>query len=145
MDYAKKHVQIPFTSIQVNQDMMCAEHLDKSNVGLSYIVGFGEYTEGELCITDCKYNIRHQPLLFDGSKMLHKTEPWIGSRYTLVFHTIKPLPSYTLLVPPLTSYEAFEDTDKKWKLRDTRNDKVYWEKNGLDHPLKGRTKASFIA
>lgn len=141
IEYAKKHVPISFTSIQVNQNMHCEEHLDKGNVGTSYIVGFGDYCEGGgLWVSGYSHNIRYQPLLFDGSKQPHKTEVWRGNRITLVYHTIQPRPSYITLMPPLAVYEPFLDTDKKWKIKDKRTDAVYWGSNGLDHPLKGRKK-----
>ena len=141
MNYANKHVKIPFTSIQVNQDMHCDEHLDKGNIGLSYIVGFGEYPEGgNLWVAGYSHNIRYRPLLFDGSKQPHKTEVWRGNRFTLVFHTVKPKSSYAPLMSALSVYQTFLDTDGKWKIKDTRNDAVYWRNNGLPHPLKNRKK-----
>lgn len=143
MEYAKKHVQIPFTSIQVNQNMNCSEHLDRGNQGLSYIVGFGEYPEGGgLWVENYSYNIRYHPLLFDGSQMRHKTEVWRGDRYTIVFHTVKPKPSYVALMPPLSNYETFSDTEDRgrWKIKNRLTGAVYWGNNGLPHPLKGRKK-----
>jgi hypothetical protein len=142
MEYARKYLKIPFTSIQVNQNMECAEHLDKGNIGMSYIVGFGDYPEGgNLKISDYSYNIRYQPLLFDGSKEWHKTEIWRGNRFTIVFHTVHPKKSYIPLVPSLSVYQAFQDEkDLKWKIKDTRSGSVYWGSNGLPHPLKGRVK-----
>jgi hypothetical protein len=141
MDYARKYVQIPFTSIQVNQNMHCEEHLDKGNTGLSYIVGFGEYPEGgNLWVSGYNHNIRHSPLLFDGSKERHKTEVWRGNRFTIVFHTVNPKSSYAPLMPALSVYEAFQDVDNKWKIKDSRSGSVYWGSHGLPHPLKNRKK-----
>ena len=145
MEYAKKHVTIPFTSIQCNQNMLCEEHLDRGNTGISYIVGFGDYPEGGgLWISGYSYNIRYTPLLFDGSQMRHKTEVWRGQRYSLVFHTLLPRPSFVALTPPLSRYEAFLDTDGKWKIRDEVTDAVYWGSQGLPHALKGRIKSRQI-
>jgi hypothetical protein len=121
--------------------MECAEHLDKGKMGMSYIVGFGDYPEGgNLSVSGYSYNIRYIPLLFDGSKERHKTEVWRGDRFTIVYHTVKPKASYVALVPSLEVYQAFQDTDLKWKIKDTRNGAVYFGNQGLDHPLKGRKR-----
>jgi hypothetical protein len=143
MEYAKKHVKISFTSIQVNQQMSCEEHLDKGNIGTSYIVGFGDYFEGGgLSVAGYSHNIRHQPLLFDGSQMPHKTEVWRGERFTLVYHTINPRTSFAALMPSLDVYAAFLDTeDCKWKIKNQSTGEIYWRDNGLPHPLKGRVKS----
>jgi hypothetical protein len=86
IEYAKKHVDIPFKSIEVTRNIHCEEHLDKGNTELSYIVGFGEYPEGGgLWICGYSYNIRYRPLLFKGSKEHHKTELWRGNRFTILF------------------------------------------------------------
>ena len=145
IEYAKKHVNISFTSIQVNQNMLCEEHLDRGNIGVSYIVGFGEYPEGgNLWVDGYSHNIRHHPLLFDGSQMRHKTEIWRGQRFSLVFHTLLPRPSFVALTPPLSRYEAFLDTDGKWKIRDKITNMLFWGSNGLPHALKGRIKGPQI-
>lgn len=146
MEYARKHVEIPFTSIQVNENLACEEHKDRGNVGLSYIVGFGDYPEGGgLWIDGRSYDIRHRPLLFDGSKLPHKTEVWRGNRFTIVFHTILPKPSYRDLMPPLSVYEAFLDIENnKWKIRDVRDGSVYFGKIGLPHPLKGYQRKAVL-
>jgi len=143
MEYAKKHVKIPFTSIQVNQQMSCEEHLDKGNIGTSYIVGFGAYLEGGgLWVAGYSHNIRYRPLLFDGSQMRHKTEVWRGERFTLVYHTINPRQSFAALMPSLDVYAAFLDTeDGKWKIKNQSNGEIYWGNSGLPHPLKGRVKS----
>lgn len=139
MEYAKTYVNIPFTSIQVNQNMICEEHLDKGNIGLSYIVGFGSYEGGALCVEDYNHNIQYRPLLFDGSKQRHKTKPFRSDRYTIVFHTIHPKPSYRDQMPPLSVYEVVEDNGVQ-KIRDTRTGAMYWGSHGLDHPLRGRRR-----
>jgi len=148
-EFAKKHVPVPFTSVQVNDSVVCAKHKDKGNTGLSYIVAFSKsaedtFTGGDLSITEGakenKYNINLRPLLFDGSSLLHGTEPFEGTRYSIVFHTIKPKDAFASFMPSLSSYEAFHDSSGKWKIRDIRNGNVYWGSHGLPHPLKNRKK-----
>jgi hypothetical protein len=59
MQFAEKHVSphISYTSIQVNHNYPCNPHKDIGNVGDSYILAFGEFTGGELCIEDINYEI----------------------------------------------------------------------------------------
>jgi len=133
-----------FTSIQVNESYMCEAHFDKNNRGNSYIVGFGPYTGGELVLKgngDTDYNIRHRPMLFDGSKVEHFTREFTGKRYSLVFHTLIP-PLKFPMVRQLSDYEAVVK-DGVWVIAWYKPGEptVYLsKKNGLPHPLKGRKK-----
>ena len=83
-----------FTTIQYNKNQQCKKHLDKNNVGESFIVGFGDYEGGELIVYDeggnnpVKHDIKNKPLKFDGSKYWHETAEFVGERYTLVFFNI---------------------------------------------------------
>lgn len=100
LDFATKHVTIPWDGVQVNDNYTSLPHRDKGNQGLSYIVGFGDYEGGELNVEGTLYNINHAGHLFNGSEKLHYTEPWKGSRYSLVFFSIvfprKFLPGYAI-------------------------------------------------
>ena len=62
MQFSEKYVKpyISFTSIQVNKNYVCAPHKDTGNIGESYIVGFGDYSGGQLCIEDTDYNIERR-------------------------------------------------------------------------------------
>lgn len=144
MRFARLHVPIPFTSIQVNDSYKCAPHRDKHNAGDSYIVGFGAYTGGELVLKmpeDREYNIRHRPLLFNGSEIEHFTKDWVGRRWTIVFHTLVS-PAKFPMVKNLDQYEAVV-VDGVWCIayREPGRPVQYLsKKNGLPHPLKGRKK-----
>ena len=141
MQFAEKYVRqhIDFTSIQVNCNYNCAPHKDTGNVGESYIVAFGNYLGGQICIEEADYNIELRGLLFDGSKHMHWTKQWSGDRYSIVFHTLKPrFP----IVRPLGHYTAVKH-EGIWKivyLDDEGNHQYLWKGNGLPHPLKGRIK-----
>lgn len=78
-----------WTSIMCNDNYKALPHKDKNNDGVSCIVGFGDYTSGELNIEGQKYDIRHTPLHMDASIQEHSTEPWTGCRYSLVFFRVK--------------------------------------------------------
>ena len=88
-----KDPKFKFTSIQYNKNNRAARHRDAKNVGVSYILGLGDYTGGELIIFDeneknpVKHDIRGKFNTFDGSKYPHETAPFKGERYTLVFYS----------------------------------------------------------
>jgi hypothetical protein len=81
-----------WTQIQINHNFICSPHFDTTNVGISYLVAFGDYIGGETCILHneadgyVKYDAREKPLIFNGSKFKHYTEEFSGGdRYSLVF------------------------------------------------------------
>jgi hypothetical protein len=84
--FAKKFAPgFHFTSIQVNKNYLSAMHVDKNNLGPSFIVGVGDYKDGALWVqpegdVDC----RHKWVLFDGN-IPHCTLPYTGTRYTLIY------------------------------------------------------------
>lgn len=86
--FAEKHVQVEWDAVQVNDNYNSAPHTDKGNCGDSYIVGFGDYTDGYLNVDGAAVDIRHRGHLFNGSQLKHWTEPWTGQRYSLVFFKI---------------------------------------------------------
>ena len=131
MEWASENVPIPFTSIQINDNYHCVPHYDKGNIGDSYIIGFGDYTGGELKLWDTGelVDIRNG-FVFNGSERKHSTEPWVGRRFSLVFHTVKTDKS-------LEDYLVKEIDGKYW-VYDILNDAYYRGNIGLPHPLKGR-------
>lgn len=90
-EYGKTITDIPFKSICINKNTIAEPHLDRNNKGVSCIVGLGDYSGGELVIkgnADCdiqKVNIHKNPIHFDGSKILHYSLPFEGTRYSLIF------------------------------------------------------------
>ena len=88
--------EFKFTTIQYNKNMRAARHVDGKNVGISYIVGLGDYTGGELIIYDnaktptgaVRHNLKNKFHSFNGSLYLHEVAPFKGERYTLVFFKI---------------------------------------------------------
>lgn len=74
-----------FTSIQVNKNYLSALHVDKHNLGPSYIVGVGDYTDGELWVqTEGTMDCHNKWVTFDGN-VPHCTMPYRGTRYTLIY------------------------------------------------------------
>jgi hypothetical protein len=78
-----------FSSITINKNFLCEPHKDKGNNGESYIIGFGDYTGGELNIEGTKHDIKYKFLKFDGCKNTHWVEPFEGNRYTAIFFNHK--------------------------------------------------------
>ena len=137
LEFAEIYVKpyCSFTSIQINDNYVCAPHKDVNNIGESFIVGFGNYLGGQLCIENMDYDIRLRGLLFNGSERQHWTKPWIKDRYTLVFHTLAPSVRWNLQVPAISDYEVVSDN-----VRRKSDGLLLWGKNGLPHPLKNRKK-----
>ena len=90
-EFIKSHYpQFEFKSVYVNRNTVCKKHLDSKNSGTSLLVGLGPYTGGETLLYDkdgveSKFCINSNSLIFDGSKIPHSSEPFAGTRYSLVF------------------------------------------------------------
>lgn len=82
--FVKEHLP-EYTSIQVNKNYKTLPHIDKNNAGISYIVGLGDYKEGDLIVNSYKHDIHYKPLMFDGKKWIHSTNNFSGNRFSLVF------------------------------------------------------------
>ena len=83
-----------YTTIQYNKDQQTAKHKDGRNVGVSYIIGLGKYTDGEVIVYDINnknpkhHDIHNKFLSFNGSDLYHETAPFKGNRYTMVFFNV---------------------------------------------------------
>jgi hypothetical protein len=87
-----------WSQCQINFNYDIPKHKDSTNQGYSYIVGFGDYTGGELMIDfdgyEKKVDIKDNPFIFDGSTYTHWVAPFEGDRWSIVFfthHTIEQL------------------------------------------------------
>ena len=80
-----------YTTIQVNRNVLSHPHVDKNNVGPSYIIALGDFTGGRLVIEGVEHDIHNRFKRFDGTKG-HWITSFEGERYSLVFftHTFKP-------------------------------------------------------
>ena len=80
-----------YTSIQVNKNVKCGKHIDRYNKLDSGIIGFGDYTEGQMRIYDKDnyedIDIQNNFYIFNGGNY-HETLDWIGTRYSVVYFTI---------------------------------------------------------
>ena len=82
------------TQVQMNKNFPCPPHKDSLNVGLSILVGFGDYLGGEINIVNedeetIKLDIRKKNgVVFNGANLLHFVSPFTlenTNRYSLVF------------------------------------------------------------
>jgi len=89
--------EFKYTTIQVNKNVLSPPHIDKNNVGISYIIGLGDYVGGDLVIEGKAHDIKDRFLKFNGKQQGHWVQPFSGTRYSLVFftHTFKP-PAYEM-------------------------------------------------
>ena len=79
-----------FHNITANKNFACLPHYDK-NKGNSIIIGFGDYTGGRLKLhhkdDEIEYvDIKNKPYQFNGKKIKHSVEQFIGDRYSLVYY-----------------------------------------------------------
>ena len=141
LEFAKKHVTIPYNAITVNQNYKAAAHKDKGNKGDSLLVAFGDYTGGNLKIHDGELagsvDVRYKPLITDFSKVLHEVEEYTGNRYSLVFYTLDVRNFEGYVEPPPPSVIQMGN-----KFYFKRGDEVI--KSGLPHPLKGRKVGGIV-
>jgi hypothetical protein len=134
IEFGEKYVSIPWTSITVNQNYQANKHLDRGNIGDSFLVAFGNYTGGELVLYEGEekqlIDICNKPVVNNFSKVWHSVEPFSGNRFSLVYYTLNPKGLDISQVPK--GSVIFESG--KWLFK--RGDEIIRE--GLDHPLRGR-------
>ena len=85
VEYGKSITKLPFQSICINKDTISQPHYDKNNKGTSCIVALGNFTGGELVVEHKVVDIHNKPFHFDGSKHLHWSLPFEGTRYSLIY------------------------------------------------------------
>ena len=106
-----------YTTIQVNKNVFCNPHVDKNNVGPSYIIALGDFIGGDLVVEGKTYNIKNKWKKFDGRRA-HWITPFKGTRYSLVFftHTFKPPhPSVrSIKVTKKCIYNKYGEIIKSW-------------------------------
>jgi hypothetical protein len=84
----------PFTSIQVNNNLICPKHKDANNVGDSLLVSVGKYKGCNIVINcdniETEYDTLYSPVVFNGSQFEHHNTPLIsGDKWSLVYFSIE--------------------------------------------------------
>ncbi|CAJ1955950.1 unnamed protein product [Cylindrotheca closterium] len=80
----------PSSHCAVNCNAQFTPHVDSGRGAgqkLSMIVGLGDYVGGELRVEGDAFDIQYKPLVFDGWKLRHWTNPFAGERFSLVYFT----------------------------------------------------------
>ena len=76
------------THCAINANAAFTPHVDSGKglgQSLSMIVGLGDYIGGDLMIEGHGYDIRYEPLQFDGWRLRHWTDQYQGQRFSLVW------------------------------------------------------------
>lgn len=77
---------LEYSHIQINKNFQTLPHKDTNNINDSVIFSVGDFTGGELGLeTEGLVDIRGKPFRFNGSKITHWTEPFEGTRYSLIY------------------------------------------------------------
>jgi tRNA U38,U39,U40 pseudouridine synthase TruA len=85
---ATLHMRASSSHCAVNCNVQFIPHVDSgrgAGQSLSMIVGLGDYVGGELSVEGNNYDIRYQPVEFDGWRLRHWTLPFAGERFSLVW------------------------------------------------------------
>ena len=78
-----------FSSLHINNNVVCPPHKDRKNMGVSILLSFGEYTGCNIVIDGTKYDSNLQALIFNGSQLEHyNIKDLVGDKYSVVFYTV---------------------------------------------------------
>jgi len=88
----KEKPNFKYNSIQFNKNARTARHTDGNNVGVSAMITLGDFTGGNLLIFDeneknpKSVKTKNKWVIFNGSQYPHETEPFKGTRYSIVYY-----------------------------------------------------------
>ena len=115
----------PFRSITINKNLPCLPHIDKYNKGNSVILTLGKFAGGKLGILQTEgpksYDVWERPLMFDGSKLVHWTEPFEGTRYSVIFFNLKIRARDQVLAAPLIKKRKRNQNNKHVAISETHH------------------------
>ena len=80
----------PSSMVAINRRASFKPHVDAGagyGQSSSLIVGLGDYEGGELAVEGEEFDVRYNPLEFDGWQCRHWTLPFRGERFSLVYFT----------------------------------------------------------
>jgi hypothetical protein len=86
------YVILIILNVAINRNAQFRPHVDSgagAGQSTSLIVGLGTYVGGELMVEGDKYDIRYNPIEFNGWTQRHWTLPFRGERFSLVWFTPK--------------------------------------------------------
>lgn len=141
--YGKTLQSFDYTSITVNENYKSLPHRDKGNCGDTYIVAFGNFTGGELCVEDMEdQDIQSRAFVFNGATKLHSTKAWIGERYSIVFYIAKDSPNIKYESKPIPFVLKGQQSYELKGFGIFKDDTQIFH---LPHPLRGRKNPKKIS
>jgi hypothetical protein len=81
-----------YNGITLNEGVKANKHKDSKNLGVSYIIGIGDYTGGGIKVWDSEdknpkvFDLHDRPVSFNGGLLYHQTTPFKGERYSMIFY-----------------------------------------------------------
>jgi hypothetical protein len=81
-----------YNAITINEGVKAKKHIDSKNGGVSYIIGIGDFTGGNIKVWDengknpKEYDLNGKPVGFNGGLLYHQTTPFKGERYTIIYY-----------------------------------------------------------
>jgi len=76
-----------YTSIHLNNNVICPKHKDCNNVGDSLLVSFGDYSGCNIVVDGTEYDTNCKPIVFNGTLLEHyNTNDLIGNKYSLIYY-----------------------------------------------------------
>jgi len=81
-----------YNGITLNEGVKANKHKDSKNLGVSYIIGIGDFTGGGIKVWDGDdrdpkvFDLHDKPVVFNGGLLYHQTTPFKGERYTMIFY-----------------------------------------------------------
>lgn len=82
-----EQLQFKFSSVHLNNNVVCPPHHDSKNSSVSLLVSFGDYVGCNIVVEGQEYDTNMKPIIFDGAKYEHWNTPLVsGNKYSLVFY-----------------------------------------------------------
>jgi len=81
-----------YNGITLNHGVKAKKHKDSKNLGVSYIIGIGDFTGGGIKVWDAEdkhpkvMDLHDKPVGFNGGLLFHQTTPFKGERYTIIYY-----------------------------------------------------------
>jgi hypothetical protein len=81
-----------YSTITINRNLKAKKHTDNGNTGFGAITFLGDYTGGGLYIYNKDdipklYDTNNRVIIFNGANLAHRTEPFKGDRYAMIFYS----------------------------------------------------------
>ena len=95
LEHVRSMLGPDINAVCINKNVVCGPHRDKKNCNVSYIVFFGNFTGGALCLEDGRRfeekRVWHGA--FDGARITHWNEQHEGLKFSVVAFTSKVRPT----------------------------------------------------